>query len=71
MFKIPEIMTTEIFWGPVLGLVLLFLIATIIVIDRYRRPEVYPKKQQLEEKETKISEEQHNVPYRNNLHFKM
>ena len=41
----PEVITTESFWAPIIGATALLFMAAIIVIDRYRRPEVYSKKQ--------------------------
>ena len=40
----PEIMKKEAFWAPVFGVTSLLIIAAIILIDRYRRPELYSKK---------------------------
>lgn len=45
MFKIPEIMTTESFWAPIAGIITLLLIGAVIWMNRYRRPEIYSKKQ--------------------------
>ncbi|MDO8486368.1 MAG: hypothetical protein Q7S77_01560 [Candidatus Staskawiczbacteria bacterium] len=38
---LPEIITTEIFWGAILGITSLLLTVVIPAIDLYRRPEVY------------------------------
>lgn len=40
-----EIMKTESFWAPIAGIIALLFITAIIMIDRYRRPEIYSKKQ--------------------------
>lgn len=45
-----EAMKTEAFWAPVIGIISLIAIAALILIDRYRRPEIYSKKRR-EEKE--------------------
>ena len=52
MFEIPEIMKTESFLSLIIGGGVLLLMITLILIDRFRRPEIYSKKQS-SEKETK------------------
>ncbi len=39
-----EIIKTEAFWAPALGIAVLLLLGALILIDRYRRPEIYSKK---------------------------
>ena len=53
--EIPEIMKTESFWAPIIGIIALLLMVALILIDRYRRPEIYSEKT-IEKKETKIPE---------------
>ena len=57
MFKIPEIMTTELFWGPMLAVIILFLMAAIIIVACYRCPEIYRKDHRLKKEEIKVGEE--------------
>ena len=45
MLNLPEIMKTEVFWAPMLGVSALLFMALLIVLDRWRRPEIYTKKQ--------------------------
>ena len=53
--EIPEIMKTESFWAPIIGIIALLLMVALILIDRYRRPEIYSKKTSGQE-ETEIPE---------------
>ena len=53
--EIPEIMKTESFWAPIIGIIALLLMVALILIDRYRRPEIYSKKT-IENKESEIPE---------------
>lgn len=59
VFSIPEIMKTESFWAPIIGAIALFLMVALILLDRYRRPEIYSKKT-TKNKEAKITER--NIP---------
>ena len=39
-----EIVKTELFWAPIIGTIVLLVLSGIIIIDRYRHPEIYSKK---------------------------
>ena len=55
MFELPGIMKTEAFWATALGIASLLLMAAIILIGRYRHPEIYSKKRN---RKTEISEKE-------------
>jgi hypothetical protein len=39
-----EIIKTELFWALIIGTTALLVIFAVIIIDRYRHPEIYSKK---------------------------
>lgn len=57
LLAIPEIMKTETFWASVIGIIGLFLIVALIILDRWRHPELYSKKHPPADEKPKIKSE--------------